>query len=164
MLTNCGVGEDSWKSLGLQGNQIFDPEINKSTLNIYWKGCCWSWSSATLATWCEEPTHWKHPDAGKDWRQKEKRAAEDEMVRGGHWLNGHDFAKSRTRLNDWAITPPLILSLRDKILSPSLPFFFPNRVERITSTWLKYEMLLKVTEGIMDARWTPEENHFLWKK
>ena len=24
---------------------------------------------------------WKDPDAGKDWRQKEKRAAEDEMVR-----------------------------------------------------------------------------------
>ena len=40
MLLNCGVGEDSWKSLGLQGNQIFNPEINKSTLNIYWKGCC----------------------------------------------------------------------------------------------------------------------------
>ena len=24
---------------------------------------------------------WKDPDAGKEWRQKEKRAAEDEMVR-----------------------------------------------------------------------------------
>ena len=24
---------------------------------------------------------WKDPDAGKDWMQKEKRAAEDEMVR-----------------------------------------------------------------------------------
>ena len=22
---------------------------------------CWSWSSNTLATWCEEPTHWKRP-------------------------------------------------------------------------------------------------------
>ena len=25
----------------------------KSTLNIHWKNCCWSWSSSTLATWCE---------------------------------------------------------------------------------------------------------------
>ena len=25
-----------------------------------------------LATWCKELTHWKRPDAGKDWRQKEK--------------------------------------------------------------------------------------------
>ena len=30
----------------------------------------------------------KDPDAGKDWRQKEKEAAEDEMVRWHHWLNG----------------------------------------------------------------------------
>ena len=22
---------------------------------------CWSWSSNTLTTWCEEPTHWKRP-------------------------------------------------------------------------------------------------------
>ena len=98
----------------------------------------------------------KDPDAGKDWRQKEKTVAEEEMVRGGHWLNGHDFehrlAKGWTQLSDWTITPPLILSLRDKILSPSLPFLFPNRVERIISIWLKYGMLLKITEGTMDAR------------
>ena len=30
-------------------------------LNIHWKGWCWSWSSSTLATWCEELTHWKRP-------------------------------------------------------------------------------------------------------
>ena len=32
----------------------------------------------------------KDPDAGKDWKQKEKRAAEDEMVGLNHWLNGHE--------------------------------------------------------------------------
>ena len=26
-----------------------------------WKGWCWSRSFNTLATWCEEPTHWKRP-------------------------------------------------------------------------------------------------------
>ena len=31
------------------------------TLNIHWKDWCWIWSSNTLATWCEEPTHWKRP-------------------------------------------------------------------------------------------------------
>ena len=31
----------------------------KSTLNIHWKGWCWSWSSTTLTTWWEKPTHWK---------------------------------------------------------------------------------------------------------
>ena len=29
----------------------------KSVLNIHW----WSWNSTTLATWCEELTHWKRP-------------------------------------------------------------------------------------------------------
>ena len=32
----------------------------------------------------------KDHDAGKDWRQKEKEAAEDEMVRQHHWLNEHE--------------------------------------------------------------------------
>ena len=31
----------------------------KSALNIHWKDWCWSWNSNTLATWCEELTHWK---------------------------------------------------------------------------------------------------------
>ena len=27
----------------------------------YWKDWWWSWNSNTLATWCEELTHWKRP-------------------------------------------------------------------------------------------------------
>ena len=34
-----------------------------------------------LAIWCEELTYGKGSDDGKDWRQKEKSGAEDEMVR-----------------------------------------------------------------------------------
>ena len=33
----------------------------------------------------------KDPDAGKDWRQKEKGMTEDKMVGWHHWLNGHKF-------------------------------------------------------------------------
>ena len=36
-----------------------DPKGNQ--LNIPWKDWCWSWNSNTLATWCEELTHWKRP-------------------------------------------------------------------------------------------------------
>ena len=36
----------------------------------------------------------KDPDAGKDWRQKEKSAAEDEMVGENHRLNGHEFEQT----------------------------------------------------------------------
>ena len=32
-----------------------------SVLNIHWKDWCWSSNSNTLATWCEELTHWKRP-------------------------------------------------------------------------------------------------------
>ena len=53
-----GAGKDSWESLGLQGDQT-SQSFRKSTLNIHWRDCCWSWSSNTLATWGEEPTHWK---------------------------------------------------------------------------------------------------------
>ena len=62
----------------------------------------------------------KDPDAGKDWRQKEKGVAENEMVGWCHWLSGYEFqetvkdrevwcaaahgvAKSRTRLSDSTI-------------------------------------------------------------
>ena len=33
----------------------------------------------------------KDPDAGKDWRQEEKGATEDEKVGQHHWLDGHEF-------------------------------------------------------------------------
>ena len=58
MLLNCGVGEDSWESLGLQGDQT-SQSLRKLVLNIRWKDWCWSWNSNPLATWCEELTHWK---------------------------------------------------------------------------------------------------------
>ena len=83
-------------------------------MNIQWKDWCWSWSSNTLVTWCEEMTHWKRPwcwswrsntlatwredltlkkysDAGKDWRQEEKGTTENEMVGWHHWVDGHEF-------------------------------------------------------------------------
>ena len=53
-------GEDSWESLGLQGDPT-SPSWRKSVLNIHWKDWCWSWNSNTLATWCEELTHLKRP-------------------------------------------------------------------------------------------------------
>ena len=67
MLLNCGVGEDSWESLGLEGDPT-SPSSRKSVLNIHWKNWCWSWNSNTLATWCEELTgkdpQWKRLKVG----------------------------------------------------------------------------------------------------
>ena len=60
MLLNCGVGEDSWESLGLQGDPT-SPSSRRSVVNIHWKDWCWSWTSNTLTTWWEEVTHLKRP-------------------------------------------------------------------------------------------------------
>ena len=40
--------------------QPVNPKRNQSWIFI-WKDWCWSWSSSTLVTWCEELTHWKKP-------------------------------------------------------------------------------------------------------
>ena len=53
----------------------------KSTLNIHWKDGCWSWSSNSLATWCEEPAHWKRP-----WFWERLRAGGEEGHRRDGWM------------------------------------------------------------------------------
>ena len=40
-----------------RSNQSILKEINPEY--SHWDDWCWSWSSNTLATWCEESTHWK---------------------------------------------------------------------------------------------------------
>ena len=72
---NCGVGVDSWESLGLQGDPTSKP-YRKSVLNIHWKDWCWCWSSNTLTTWYEELTHlqrhwcWERLKAGGEWNNR----------------------------------------------------------------------------------------------
>ena len=50
-----------------------------------------------LILWCTDVKSQligKDPDAGKDWRDEEKGAAEDEMVGWHHRLNGYDFEQT----------------------------------------------------------------------
>ena len=60
MLLNCGVGEDSWAFLRLQGDPT-NPSYRRSVLGVHWNDWCWSWSSNTFTTWCEELTRFKRP-------------------------------------------------------------------------------------------------------
>ena len=46
--------------LGFKEIQPVNPKGNQPWI-IHWKDWCWSWSTNTLATWCEELTHWKRP-------------------------------------------------------------------------------------------------------
>ena len=92
MLLYCGVGEDSWESLGLQRDPTSQSQ-RKSVPNIHWKDWWWSWNSNTLATSCEELIG-KDPEAGKDWTWEEKGMTEDEIVGWHHWLDGHEFEQA----------------------------------------------------------------------
>ena len=81
MLLNCGVGEDSWESLGLQGIQPVHPKENQSWVFIGKTDV----EAETPILWLPDVKSWliwKDPDAGKDWRQDEKR---QQSMR---WLDG----------------------------------------------------------------------------
>ena len=56
--------------------------LKKSVLNIHWKGWCLQWSSNTLATWCEELTHWERPWC---WGELGRRRSGWQRMR---WLDG----------------------------------------------------------------------------
>ena len=64
---------------------------NQSILKEISPGCQWSWNSNIWPPDAKSWLIWKDPEAGKDWRQKEKGTTEDEMVRWHHQLNGHAF-------------------------------------------------------------------------
>ena len=120
MLSNCGAGEDSWESLGLQGDQPVHPKGNQ-----FWALLGRTDVEAeTPIFWPPDANNWligKDPDAGKDRRQEEKGTTEDEMVGWHHWLSVlnlsrlqetgedrgvsraavHEVAKSLTWLSDW---------------------------------------------------------------
>ena len=93
MLLNCGMGEHSWESLGLQGDQRSNPKGNQSWIFIGRTD-----AEAETSILCPpDAKNWftgKDPDARKGWRQEEKGMTEDEMVGWHHWLDGHEFEQA----------------------------------------------------------------------
>ena len=80
ILLNCGVGEDSWESLGLQGDPT-SPSKRRSVLGVHWKDWCWSWNSNTLTTWGKQLTHLKRP-----WCWERLRAGEGDDRGWDGWM------------------------------------------------------------------------------
>ena len=101
----------------------------------------------------------KDLDAEKDWRQEEKKTAEEEMVGWHHWFNGHEFEqapgdceeqenmaccsprsqKRRALLSDWttAIACEPITTIRVKNLSNCLF----DLVDSLFSVWHLFKSL-----------------------
>ena len=93
MLLNCGAGEDSWESLGLQEVKPVHPKRDQSLVFIGRT----DFEAETPILWPPDAKSWligKDPDAGKDWGQEEKGMTEDEMVGWHHGLNGHEFEQT----------------------------------------------------------------------
>ena len=121
MLLNCGVGKDSWESLGLQGDPT-NPKGNQPKVFI-------GRTDAEAPTlWPPDVKSWltgRDPDAGKDWRQ-EKRVTE------GGWMSSFTqwiwvWANSRSLLKLMSVEsvkPSNHLILCHPLILP--PFIFPS--------------------------------------
>ena len=120
MLLNCGVGEDSWESLGLQGDKPVHPKGDQ-----FWVSIGRTYVEAeTPILWPPDARNrliWKDPDAGKDWRWEEKGMSKNDMVgwypysqdmsmhklqelvmdREARHAAVHEVSKSWTQLSDW---------------------------------------------------------------
>ena len=72
---------------------------SESVQNIHWKDWYWSWNSNTLATLCEELTHWERIWCWERLKE-EKGTSGDEMVGWHHQLNGHELSKFQELVMD----------------------------------------------------------------
>ena len=99
MLLNCGVGKDSWESLGLQGDQPVHSKGDQSW--VFFAGT--DAKAETPILWPPHGKSWvigKDSDAGRDWGQEEKGMAEDEMSGWHHRLNGPE-SEWTPGIGDW---------------------------------------------------------------
>ena len=109
MLLTYGVGEDSWESLGQQGDQTSYSQ-GKLVMNIHWKDWCWSWNSNTLATWCEELTSWERPW----WWERLKEGGEADYRGWDGWmasLTGWTWVCVSSRSWWWTGNPVVLQSM-----------------------------------------------------
>ena len=88
MFSNCGAGEDSWDSLGKQGDLPVNPKGNQPWIFIE------RIDAEALIVWPKSWLTGKDPYARKDWEQEEKGETEDKIVGWHHQLDGNEFEQT----------------------------------------------------------------------
>ena len=89
---HCGVGEDSWESLGLQRSQNSLSKGNQSWVFIGKTDA----EAEAPKPWSPDAKNWltgKDPDGGQDRSQEEKGTTEDEMAGWDCYFNGHELER-----------------------------------------------------------------------
>ena len=136
MVLNCGVGEDSWEALGLQGDPTSPSKEAQSSVFIGRTDV----EAETPVLWPPNAKSWliwKDPDAGKDWGQEEKGTTEDEMIGWHHRLNGRGFGwtpgvgDGQGGLDDWVNWTELNAFSRENVV------FSANIAETIENLYTK---------------------------
>ena len=92
----------------------------------------------------------KDPDAGNDWRQKEKGTSEDEVVGWHHWLNGHQFEQTPGEMFVYTRSIKTCASRFHELLE-SIVYLLV--VVKAFSLQKVTEMLKEVVVGWREARW-----------
>ena len=165
MLLNCSVGEDSWESLWLQGDQTVNPKGNQP----------WIFIGRTYAK-AEAPILWSLDVRkanslkmilmlGNVEGKRRLRATGDKIVEWHHWLNVcefdqtrgdsegqgnlcaavHGVAKSQIQLNDWTTIQTLEYSCK-ATKKTQIPRFSNISKECSELWWMKWPVNFRVVD------------------